>query len=447
MRIKRREISPHELAGHMLERIEQRNPDLHAYFTVTGSEALAAAEAAEREIVAGRYRGPLHGVPVAVKDLCDTKGVRTTAGTRVMGERIAERDATVVARLRDAGAVLLGKLATTEGAYAEHHPDYAVPVNPWNPQAWTGVSSSGSGVATAAGLCFAALGTDTGGSIRFPSAQNGLVGIKPTFGRVPVTGVFPMAASLDHVGPMCRSVLDAAIVLEAIAGADDGDPTTAVAPVDDYVEAARRGTRAGARLGRIGFDPASLEGLDGEICGKFHAALDTYRALGAGVVEVALPPSEDLVSRWAVTCGAEMLVGHEAFFPVRADDYGAALRLFLEAALGMPPAEYARTHQLRMRFCGELARMFEEVDFFASPTVGVRAPAGLSVMDSEVVELMGRLMRFTAPFNYSGSPTISLPCGILADGVPASLQLVGRAFSEAALIETASAYEAAARRR
>ena len=366
-------------------------------------------------------------MPVAVKDLCDTKGVRTTAGTRVMGERIAERDATVVARLRDAGAVLLGKLATTEGAYAEHHPDYAVPVNPWNPQAWTGVSSSGSGVATASGLCFAALGTDTGGSIRFPSAQNGVVGIKPTFGRVPV--------------------LDAAIVLEAIAGADDGDPTTAVAPVDDYVEAARRGARAGARLGRIGFDPASLEGLDGEICGKFHAALDTYRALGAGVVEVALPPSEDLVSRWAVTCGAEMLVGHEAFFPVRADDYGAALRLFLEAALGMPPAEYARTHQLRMRFCGELARMFEEVDFFASPTVGVRAPAGLSVMDSEVVELMGRLMRFTAPFNYSGSPTISLPCGILADGVPASLQLVGRAFSEAALIETASAYEAAARRR
>ena len=441
--VERRAISPVDLTEQMLARIESKNRDLHAYFTVTAESALAEARAAEREIAAGRYRGPLHGVPVAVKDLCDTAGVRTTAGTRVMATRVPDRDATVVARLRAAGAVLLGKLAMTEGAYAEHHPDYTAPVNPWNSAAWTGVSSSGSGVATAAGLCFASLGSDTGGSIRFPSAMNGLVGIKPTYGRVPVTGVFPMAASLDHVGPMCRTVADAAVVLQTIAGRDDEDPTSALEPISDYTGAAGAASHGIAGL-RIGVDRRGLEDLDAEICAKFDTAMRALAALGAKVVDVRLPAAAaELSARWIVTCSVEMLVGHADFFPSRADDYGPALRMVLELARATPAEEYARTHLLRQRFAGELERLFADVDLFACPTIGIPAPAGLSVLDPVVAQLMGKLMRFTAPFNFSGSPTISLPCGLRSDGVPASLQLVGRHFEETTLIRTAAAYEAA----
>jgi amidase len=440
--IERRSVSPLDLTEHMLARIEKHDPALHAYFTVTADHALAEARAAESEIAAGRYRGPLHGVPIAVKDLFDTAGVRTTAGTRVMASRVPARDATVVARLRAAGAVLLGKLATTEGAYAEHHPDYTVPVNPWNAAAWTGVSSSGSGVATASGLCFASLGSDTGGSIRFPSAMNGLVGIKPTYGRVPVTGVFPMAGSLDHVGPMCRTVADAALILQTIAGRDDADATSALTPVDDYAGAARAASSGLAGL-RIGVDRRALEGLDAEICGHFDAALRAVATLGARLVDVELPAiGEELSARWIVTCSAEMLVGHAEFFPSRADDYGPALRMFLELARATAPDEYARTHLLRLRFAGELAGLFEGIDAFACPTVGVRAPAGLSVLDPATLELWVKLSRFTSPFDFSGSPTISLPCGLLSDGVPASLQLVGRHFEETTLIRAAAAYEA-----
>lgn len=442
--VEQRAISPVELTRHMLVRIEKTNRELHAYFTVTAESALAEARAAEAEIAAGRYRGPLHGVPIAVKDLFDTAGVCTTAGTRVMATRIPARDATVVARLRAAGAVVLGKLAMTEGAYAEHHPDYAAPVNPWNPAAWAGVSSSGSGVATAAGLCFASLGSDTGGSIRFPSAMNGVVGIKPTYGRVPVTGVFPMAPSLDHVGPMCRTVADAVVVLQTIAGRDDADATSALEPVSDYVGAARAASSGLAGL-RIGVDRASLAGLDAEICEKFTRSLDVFAALGAEIVEVRMPSvAEELAARWIVTCGVEMMVGHAEFFPARADEYGPALRMFLELASATPPDEYARTHLLRLRFAGELERLFERVEVMACPTLGVRAPAGMSVLDPIVAQLMGKLMRFTAPFDFSGSPTISLPCGLLSDGVPASLQLVGRHFAETTLVRAAAAYEATA---
>lgn len=439
--IERRQVAPVELAEHMIARIERADRDLHAYFTVTAENALAEAREAEREIASGRYRGPLHGVPIGVKDLCDTAGVRTTAGTRVMAGRVPDRDATVVARLRAAGAVVLGKLATTEGAGAEHHPDYAPPVNPWNAAAWTGVSSSGSGVATAAGLCFASLGTDTGGSIRFPSAMNGLVGIKPTYGRVPVTGVFPMAASLDHVGPICRRVVDAALVLQTIAGRDDEDPTSALVPVGDYADAAQTAARGIAGL-HVGVDRQALAGLDDEICRLFEDALGALAGLGAKILDVRLPTiMEELASRWILTCGAELLVAHAEFFPSRADDYGPALRMFLELARAAGPEEYARTHLLRLRFGGELARLFEGIDVFACPTVGARAPAGLSVIDPATLELWGKLSRFTSPFDFSGSPTISVPCGLLADGVPASLQLVGRHFEETTLIRAAAAYE------
>jgi amidase len=248
--IEAKEISPVELTQMMLNRIHTLDVRLHSYATVMADEALAAARAAEREIQSGNYRGPLHGVPIAVKDLCYTKGVPTRGGLKVLDGFIPEFDASVVAKLKAAGAVLLGKLTTTEGAMVGYHRDFDIPVNPWGEELWAGVSSSGSGVATAAGLCFASLGTDTGGSIRFPSTANGIVGLKPTYGRVSRYGVLPLAESLDHVGPMTRSVRDAAIVLEAIAGHDVNDPTSLEVPVPRMLDEIGRGVQGL----RIGFD-------------------------------------------------------------------------------------------------------------------------------------------------------------------------------------------------
>src|SRR5581483_9008031 len=267
-RLARREPSPVELTRAMLDRIAALDPKLHAYATVTTEVALEQAKAAEAEIARGERRGPLHGVPIAVKDLCYTCGIPTAAGMPIHAGFLPEHDATVVTRLREAGAVLLGKLQLTEGAMADHHPDVTPPVNPWNASHWAGASSSGSGVATAAGLCFASLGSDTGGSIRFPSAMNGVTGIKPTWGRVSRHGIFPLGPTLDHVGPMARSAEDAAIVLGAIAGADASDPTALAAPVPDYLALAPE-----VRGVRIGVDDASFARVAPEVEGAVRGAV------------------------------------------------------------------------------------------------------------------------------------------------------------------------------
>ncbi|MCH8195905.1 MAG: amidase, partial [Chloroflexi bacterium] len=233
--IESKAISPVEVTAQQLARIETLDGRLKSYATVMADRAMAAAKAAEGEIAQGRYRGPLHGTPVAVKDLCYTRGVRTMGGSRAFADHVPTFDATVVARLQTAGAILLGKLNLTEGAMAGYHPDFDIPVNPWRSDVSSGVSSSGSGVAVAAGLCFGALGSDTGGSIRFPSAACGVVGLKPTWGRVSRYGVLPLAESLDHVGPMARSVADVAIVLQAIAGLDPNDPTSLPDPAPNIL--------------------------------------------------------------------------------------------------------------------------------------------------------------------------------------------------------------------
>src|SRR4051812_47687797 len=240
-RIATRQISSVELTQAILDRISKIDPTLKAYATLTPERALEDAAELDAETGAGRSRGPLHGVPIAVKDQYDVAGVPTAAGMTIHQTNVADRDATVVARLRAAGAVILGKLQMTEGAFGTHHPSIPAPLNPWNPAYWVGVSSSGSGAATAAGLCFASLGSDTGGSIRFPSTMNGLSGLKPTWGRVSRAGVFALAESLDHIGPMTRSALDCAIVLGVIAGADPDDPTAVARSVPDYTAATANG--------------------------------------------------------------------------------------------------------------------------------------------------------------------------------------------------------------
>src|SRR5688572_25987664 len=247
-RIQSKEVSSVEATRAQLDRIRKLDSVLKSYATMMADSALEDARRADAEIAKGAVRGPLHGVPIAVKDLCWTKGVPTAAGMTIHRDFKPDRDGTVVRKLRDAGAVILGKLQLTEGAYADHHPKIAPPVNPWNKAHWSGASSSGSGVATAAGLCYGSLGSDTGGSIRFPSAANGCTGLKPTWGRVSRYGVFELAATLDHIGPMTRSAADAGAMLSAIAGADVNDPTASLEPVPNYLAGMTRGIR-GLRIG------------------------------------------------------------------------------------------------------------------------------------------------------------------------------------------------------
>ena len=311
-RIAARDISSVELTGAILDRISAIDPTLKSYATVMSERALEDAATLDAETAAGRSRGPLHGVPVAVKDLYDVAGVPTAAGTTIHRNDVAARDATVVARLRASGAVIVGKLQMTEGAYGTHHPTIPAPVNPWNAAYWTGVSSSGSGAATAAGLCFASLGSDTGGSIRFPSTMNGVTGLKPTWGRVSRAGVFPLAELLDHVGPMCRTALDAAIMLGVIAGADTDDPTAAPRAVPDYAGSIDAGVR-GKRLGV----PENLSGVDDDASRAIAGAIDVLERAGATPVEVALPPTfEEATWDWEALCAAEAALAHEVDVPV-----------------------------------------------------------------------------------------------------------------------------------
>jgi amidase len=440
-RIARRELSPVELTRTILARIERLDPTLCSYLSVLPERALAAAADAEREIAAGRHRGPLHGVPIAIKDLCDWRGTVTTCASPLVVGGEAARSATVVDRLEAAGAVILGKTNLYEYAFMGYHPGRPVPRNPWRSDADTGGSSSGSGAAIAAGLCFAALGTDTGGSIRMPSAWCGIVGLKPTYGRVSRAGVFALAASLDHVGPMARTVRDAALVHDAIAGPDPRDATTlpdAPSPVSASIDTPITGVR-------IGWDEAyASAGASPDVVDAVHAAVQVLADAGARVVPVSLPPVDEVLQAWAVICAGDALATHAATYPSRAGEYGPSIRSFFEYGAKLGAVDYARAHEERLRFCGAFARLFADVDVLACPSTFATPP------EAGAIDPRGRFDpgifpfgRFTFPFNCTGSPTLSVPCGFTADGLPHSLQLVGRHADEALLCRVGHAYESA----
>jgi amidase len=437
-RLRSGECSSRQATDSILERIERLDPVLHAYVQVQPDEARAAATRADEELRAGSDRGPLHGIPLAVKDLCAVAGLPRAAGTRVLADRVAKQDACVVSRLREAGAVLLGTLTMTEGAYAAHHPDVEAPRNPWDAERWSGVSSSGSGVASAAGLCFGSLGTDTGGSIRFPSAVNGVVGIKPTYGRVPRHGVFPLAASLDHVGPMTRCVRDAAAMLSVIAGHDPRDPTSLRAPVPDLDRSLAddlRGVRIGVDEGFVNTD------TDPDVVAPILACASVFANAGAEILEVSIPPCEPGLAAWGPICAAETALAHEGLFPERKAEYGPVLAGFLEGGRALPALELARALEIRREFRARLEHTFSEIDLLLCPSLGIPVPPALP--DWSDVETIPKLIRFTAPFDLSGSPTISLPCGFSSDGLPLSLQLVARHLEEDLLCRAGLAFEAA----
>jgi amidase len=439
--IRRGELRSSEITEAILNRIAKLDGEFHGYALVLGERAMAQAKSLDSEIAKGIWRGPLHGVPIGLKDLCYTNFAPTAGGTKVHAKFVPPFSATVVDRLERAGAVTLGKLKMTEGAYTSHHPDDQAPINPWHPDYWVGSSSSGSGVATSAGLCYGALGSDTGGSIRFPSATCGLTGIKPTWGRVSRHGVFPLADSLDHVGPMCRSAADAAAMLGVIAGVDVNDPTSLQAPVPNYLA----GIGDGIRGLKIGVDRKyTQDGIDPQVVAALHAAERALADLGADIREVRFPPYEKLVSMWIPMCSVETAAAHLATYPSRKSEYGPDLAQLIEQGTSMRGIDIAAIHHERLKFSGSLAAMFRDIDLLLIPTMPVPIPT-LTKMDEYGADptVLLSILRFTAVFDFSGSPTITLPMGMASDRMPLSMQLVGPHLSEDVLARAGYAFQSA----
>ncbi len=436
-----KQLSPVDVTTAMLERIAQLDGQLMSYATVMAEHAMAAAQKAEREINTGTYRGPLHGVPIAVKDLCFTKGVRTMGAAKVLADHVPTFDATVIAKLEAAGAVLLGKLNLTEGAMGGYNSEFDIPKNPWNPERWTGSSSSGSGVATAAGLCFGSLGSDTGGSIRFPSASCGVVGIKPTWGRVSRYGVLALAESMDHVGPMTRRVTDAGLMLVVISGFDQNDPTSLPNPVPNMLE----GIGQDLQGIRVGFDDHyATNDIDTELAEAVRAGVGVLADQGAEIVEVQLPDVDEYVLAWPTLCSAEAVLAHAATYPSQRDAYGPWFRGWLDMGAKVTGADYAKANNLRAACTGHLRRVFEEIDVLVCPSMAA-PPHRVSpkMLYGSYDARDPKFQRFTVPFDYNGAPTLSVPCGLNSEGLPLSIQFVGKHLTEPLLCRVGHAYERA----
>jgi amidase len=438
---RRGELLPSEVTEATLSRIEKLDGNFHGYAVVLAERAMAQAKKYDSEFARGIRRGPLHGVPIGLKDLCYTTFAPSAGGTRIHAKFVPSFNATIVDRLERSGVVTLGKLKMTDGAYTSHHPHDQAPLNPWNVNYWVGSSSSGSGVATSAGLCYGSIGSDTGGSIRFPSATCGLTGIKPTWGRVSRHGIFPLADSLDHIGPMCRSAADAAAMLGVIAGADPNDPTSLQAPVPNYLA----GIGDGVRGLRIGVDRKyTQEGIDPQVVAALVEAERTLADLGARIREVRFPSYEKLVSQWIPMCSVETAEAHLKTYPSRAAEYGPELAQLIEQGRSVSGVEIAAIHHERLKFCGELAALFGDIDLLLVPTMPVPIPT-LTKMGEYGADpnILLSILRFTAVFDFSGSPTITMPMGTASDRMPLSMQLVGPHLSEGMLARAAHAFQSA----
>jgi aspartyl-tRNA(Asn)/glutamyl-tRNA(Gln) amidotransferase subunit A len=443
--IQRQEVSPLEATEAVLDRVDKVDRQLNSFITLLRDQALTQARAAAQEIAGGQYRGPLHGIPIALKDLYYTKGVRTTAGSKILSDFIPTYDATVVSRLQDAGAILVGKLNMHEFARGATNSSSLIGpcYNPWDTLRVTGGSSGGSGAAVAAGLCYGALGSDTGGSIRIPAAFCGIVGLKPTYGRVSRHGVFPLSWSLDHVGPMTRTVMDAALMLQAIAGHDRYDPTTRTAVVPDYTAPLTEDIE-GVRLGIP--QEFYFEQLDPEVRESVRAAIQTLERGGARIEEISLPLSHYAGAAGRIISLTEAAEVHDRFLKTRLADYSPDVRAgFLTGQL-IPGKHYMKAQRLRSLIRQEMAAALRRVDALITPTVPVPAPRiGQATVDigEERLDTIWALSRLTRPANLTGFPAISVPCGFTQAGLPIGLQLTGRPFAEASILQIAYAYEQA----
>jgi len=439
-RLRDRKVSSVELTRACLARIERYNPRLNAFITVTAEQALRNAKAADTEIAQKRWRGPLHGMPIALKDLIDTAGVKTTAGSAVFADRVPRQDAEVVRRLEEAGAVMLGKLNMHEFAYGDSSTQsHFGPVrNPWNLDRVAGGSSGGSASAIAAGLCYAALGSDTGGSIRQPAAYCGIVGLKPTYGLVSTRGVVPLSWSLDHIGPMCRTVIDAALTLQPIAGYDANDTNSLAASPPDYAAA----LRARPTMLRLGIPRAVFyENLDPEIERATNDALRVLRGMSASVQDVQLPPYKTLP-----IVGAEAYAYHAPYFTKTPDRYQPMTRRRLEAGSKVTATAYIEARRELDRLRRDILGVFKTVDLLVTPTTPIlpaTVQAALSDPGTPPAGGVAPSLRNTQPFDIYGLPCVSLPCGFSTSGLPIGLSISGPPLSEAAVLALAHAYEQA----
>jgi aspartyl-tRNA(Asn)/glutamyl-tRNA(Gln) amidotransferase subunit A len=439
-------ISSVEATAACLDRIARLDGRLRAFITVDADGALARAKTLDADLAAGRRRGPLHGVPLAYKDLCHVPGLPTSCGTKTAEYFTAETECTAVARLTAAGAVTLGKLNMTElalGPFGDnpHHGDVD---NPWKAGHVAGGSSSGSGAAVAAGLAYGALGSDTGGSIRLPAACCGIVGIKPTYGRVSRAGAMALSWSLDHLGPMARTVRDAALMLEIVAGADPRDATSSPRPVGPLVATLDR-SPAGLRVGLP--ENYYFDGVAPEVRTAVEAAARALESLGARVHTLRLPDPATATDVANVIARSESAAIHARVLRERPHELGAAVRARLEVGLHVSAHDYLQAGRLRARLTREfVAEVFAEVDVILAPAIPEPAPMLAEVARGpadEVVRRMGRFSRLTRPFNVLGLPVVALPCGFSAAGLPLGLQIVGRPFDEGTILRIAHAYEQA----
>ena len=432
------------LTAMLLARIERLNPALNCYITVLRAPALAQAEALQRMLDGGTDLGPLHGIPVAIKDNIATAGIRTTIGSRLYADWIPETDATVVARLKAAGAIILGKLNLYEFAFGGVHEDYGDVRNPWDRERACGASSSGSGAAVAAGLAYATLGTDTGGSIRLPAAACGVVGLKATYGLISRAGVAPAGYSLDHVGPLTRTVADSALLLAALAGPDEADPAGIRGPTPGLGELPADVT--GLRLGVPCRQESEL--LDPEMAEAMEQSIAALEAAGAVLVPVALP--EHLLSRtvmWAIAA-AELADQHRETMRTRPQDYSPVVRGLIRQGAFMPATEYVHAHRLRSKLIGQYRQVMQTVDALVTPVVPFPAwqiGAEEVEIDGRTEALMPALTRYCPPANITGQPAIAVPNGFSATGLPLSVQFVGKWHDEARLLGLAQVHEALVR--
>ena len=434
-----KQLSPVELTTALQDRIYRLNPKLHAFVTVAGERALAEAKAAESKLMAGVDRSPLLGVPIAHKDIYQTKGIATTGGSALLDDWIPDEDAAVVSRWTEAGTVLLGKLITHEFALGTQEPTHRFPAarNPWDVERVPGGSSSGSGVALAAGLCLGATGSDTGGSIRGPSSWCGVSGLKPTYGRVSKYGVLPLAWSLDHAGPMARTVEDCALLFASMAGHDGRDPGSAHHPVGDYLSGLSAGVK-GLRVGLL--TPIEQGPLEPPVLSAYHAAAKTFEALGATVADVTVPSLELTGVNLAIML-AEAYAYHEDDLRRNHAKYGRQVQRMFAAGGLYSATELLQAQRIRTHVREQFDRVFEQVELLIMPSATTVAPTYDSTVDFSAPPRPG--FSYNSAANLTGLPTITFPTGFSSEGLPVAVQVMGPAFSEALLLRAGHAFQAA----
>lgn len=443
-KLERRELSPVELTEATLLRIGAVNKQLNAYITVCDQQARDAAQAVERLIGAGYYLGPLHGIPIALKDNIYTRGIRTTAGAKILSEFVPDEDATVTARLKRAGAIIVGKTNMHEFAWGgtTDNPHYGTCRNPWNPERFPAGSSGGSGAAVAARTCLGALGTDTGGSIRLPSAVNGIVGIRPTIGRVSNYNVVPLAWTMDTVSPMTRTVEDCLAMFEVIAGYDPLDQHSAQAPLSDYRAEMRRGMR-GLRVGLI--RDYSLTHVQKAVGDAVRGALKTMERLGAQIEEISMPSIHGNISAQLTIESCEPSTYHQEWLRTRPQDYGEDVRILLEMGEMYLATHYLQAQRYRSVLRKEFLAGFGNVDVFLTPTLPFTAtPCGATevvIENNQKEDMLSAIMQFTGVPSLAGLPALSLPVGFDPDGMPVGMQIIGRPFDEGMLFRIGHAYQ------